>query len=129
MKTAIERRRFRRAELDVPVTIRPLGTEEAAEMAVTGQVKNVSLAGVYCHVRAPCLLRPGNHVTCSISIPLEQARWFPFSRVQGKGWVVRVEPLPVGRRAGETPAEEPLLGVAVAFMPDVTALGTIFSAQ
>jgi len=124
MKAVMERRRFRRAELDVPVSIRSWGQEETGE-AITGQVKNVSLAGVYCHVPAPSPLKPGQQVICSISVPPEQARWFPFSRVQGKGWVVRMDSVQTGRRAGEAPPDEPLLGVAVAFMPDVTALGTI----
>ena len=126
MKTAMERRRFRRAALDVPISIRPLGQEESAG-PVMGQVKDVSLAGVYCYTKTPCRLQPGERVVCSISISQEQTRQFPFSRLLGKGWVVRLEPVPVGRREGEHPPEdeETVLGLAVAFTPDVAALGTI----
>jgi len=125
MKTAGERRQFRRAELDVPVTIQALSTEGSVESAVTGQLKNVSLAGVYCYVKDPSTLKAGQQVICSLSVPPEQARLFPFSSVHGRGWVVRAEPVPMGRRAGESPTSEQLLGLAVAFAPDVTALGTI----
>jgi hypothetical protein len=125
MKTAGERRQFRRAELDVPVAIRVLDAEGAAETAITGQVKNVSLVGIYCYVKDPSTLKAGQQVICSLSVPPEQTRLFPFSSVHGRGWVVRAEPVPMGRRAGESPTSEQLLGLAVAFAPDVTALGTI----
>jgi len=127
MKTTMERRQFRRAEVDVPVAIRPLEQDGSPQTGavITCQVKNISLGGVFCYTQDPCPLKVGEQVACSITIPPEQARLFPFTRVLGKGRVVRLEPIPVGRRAGETPAEEPLLGVAVAFALDVTALGTI----
>ena len=127
MRSGVERRRFRRAELEgIPVVIRSL--EKPGNAApVTGEVKNASLAGVYCQVSAPCSLHPGDSVLSSIDIPSEHARAFPFARLAGKGLVVRVEPLPVGKRAGEVSADEPLLGLAVAFSSDATALGTIES--
>ncbi len=121
----IERRRSRRVELDAGlITIRQLKDgQEAAP--VTGQVKNVSLEGVLCHVKAPCALAKGDTVACSLSIPADQTRWFPFNRLLGNGLIVRVEPVASGRRAGENPSTEQLLGLAVAFAPNVTALGTI----
>lgn len=125
MKTGVERRQFRRAEVDVPVAIRAVPHEGASETLVSGQVKNVSLAGVYCYAKAPCPLKAGDSVTCSLAIPPEQARLFPFTRLVGKGWVVRVEPIQMGRRAGENQTDEELLGLAVAFAPDVTALGAV----
>ena len=126
MRSGVERRQFRRAEVDVPVAIRPVSPDEQpANSLITGQVKNVSLAGVYCYAKAPCPLKTGERVACSIVIPPEQTRAFPFARLVGDGWVVRVEPVPAGRRAGENPTDEQVLGLAVAFTPDVTALGTI----
>ena len=60
MRGSIDRRRFRRAELEAPVVIRAMNAEGAAEQTtVTGQAKNVSLAGLYCHVKGPCALAPG----------------------------------------------------------------------
>ena len=125
MKAGVERRRFRRAEVDVPVAIRPGGAGSASAALIEGQVKDISLAGFYCYMKAPCALKPGDMVSCSMTIPQEQARWFPFTRVVGKGSVMRIEPVPMGRRAGDTPSEEELVGAAIAFTPDVTALGSI----
>jgi hypothetical protein len=124
MKTAMERRRFRRADLEVPVSIRTLD-QGASAAPVIGQVKDVSLAGLYCYFKDPCPFASGERVACSISVPPEQARSFPFTRLAGKGWVVRREPLQPGRREGESQPGESLVGLAVAFMPDVTALGTV----
>ena len=127
MKTAMERRRFRRAELDVPVTIRQANQDHSAGEPIIGQAKDVSLAGVFCYVKAPCQLQVGESVVCSIAIPQEQARWFPFARILGKGWITRIKPIAVGRRGGDRIAEseDALLGLVVAFHPDVSALGTI----
>jgi len=124
MKTTMERRRFRRAELNVLMTMRLVNQDAEAE-PVIGQVKDISLAGAFCYTEAPCFLKLGDAVICSIAIPPEQARLFPFTRVLGKGWVTRLEPLLVGRREGERQPEEALLALAVAFSPDVAALGTI----
>lgn len=88
-------------------------------------VKNASLAGVYCYVKDGYSLKPGDQVVCSLAIPAEQLRLFPFTRLLGKGRVVRVEPIPTGRRAGESPSDQKLFGAAIAFAPDITALGTL----
>ena len=126
MKTLSERRQFRRAELDVTISIRPLAEEEGASTTVIeGRVKNVSLAGALCYVPTPCPLKTGQAVVCAVTIPLEQARLFPFARINGKGWIVRIAPAAAGRRSGDFTPGEQYLSVAVAFAPDVTALGTL----
>ena len=122
--SAIDRRRSRRADVDGAITLQ-LVKEGTLNALLTGQVRNVSLDGVLCHVKAPCELTKGDHVNCSLSIPQEQSRFFPFSRLLGQGVVVRVEPVISGRRAGETLASDQVVGLAVAFAPNVTALGTI----
>ena len=124
MKTATEQRQFRRAEVDAPLTIRLLD-QDALASPISGQVKNVSLAGVYCFVQDGYSLKQGDQVVCSLTVPAEQLRLFPFTRVLGKGRVVRVEPIPTGRRAGESPSGQKLFGMAIAFAPDITALGTL----
>ena len=126
MKTTVERRRFRRAELDVPVTIRPIGPPEEPEPEpLIGEAKNVSLAGVLCHVQAPCALTPGQSVMCTVEIPEELVKRFPFARLTGRGSVVRLEPVPAGRRAEDNRSEKQLIGLAIAFASDVTALGAM----
>ena len=127
MKTLSERRQFRRAELDVTISIRPIEDDGASSMTVIeGRLKNISLAGALCYVPTPCPLKTGQPVVCSVTIPLEQARLFPFARLNGKGWIVRIAPVATGRRSGDAVQQgEQLLSVAVAFAPDVTALGTL----
>ena len=132
----IERRQYRRAELEVPVTILVEDASvssaeegqkhpETSRTVVKGDLKNMSLAGFFAHVKSPCPLQPNSEVVCSVVIPSDEEVRFPFSRVAGKGWVVRLEPIPTGRRAGETKSSEQLLGIAVAFHPNVSALGRV----
>ena len=125
MSTVAERRRFRRADLDVTVALRPVGEKGPVGESVIGQLKDVSLAGLYCYANTPCSLQMRQEVVYALTVPMEQARFFPFTRLGGKGWVVRLEPITSGRRAGETPSAEQLVGVAIAFAPDVTALASI----
>ena len=125
MGTIVERRRYRRADVDVAADIRPAEEPASKGGAITGRVKNVSLAGMYCYVSAPCPLKQGQQVICSVSIPPEQARFFPFTRLMGKGWIARLDPVAAGRRAGESRGEEQVLAMAVAFAPGVSALGSI----
>lgn len=126
MRGEVERRRFRRATIEAPVVIR--ATDEKGAEVVTGHVKNVSLAGLLCHVNAPCSLAPGQAVTSSLSVSEEQARLFPFARLLGRGWVTRVEPIVTGKRAGEPASQDDSpVSVTVAFTPDLTALGMLES--
>jgi len=124
MKASVERRRFRRAELEVPVAIRAVGPPEDAEPLI-GEAKNVSLAGVYCHLQAPCALTPGQSVMCTVAIPEELVKRFPFARLTGRGSVVRLEPVREGRRADDNRSSKQLIGLAIAFAPDATALGAM----
>ena len=123
---ATERRQCRRANLNVSAEIRSVGVSGSTS-TLTCEVENVSLAGFYCLAKAPVPLKSGEAVMCSVVVPPEQAQVFPFRRLHGKGWIIRTEPVPTGRRTGESPADHPMLGVAVAFAPTVTALGTLES--
>lgn len=113
-----ERRRFRRAELSesIPVSLRPRAGE-VPPAEITGQVKNISLAGLSCSVPNSCGLQPGDEVSCQVLIPPSNRRNFPFQRILGRGTILRATP-----DASAAPASTTL---AVAFMPDVTAFGTI----
>lgn len=120
-----ERRQSRRARIEGPIEIRSAQGTSSSTDPIVGQVRNVSLSGVYCAVKEPCPLQLNEEVICSIRVPQEQTRAFPFNRIQGHGWVVRLDRIAVGRRAGESHTDEHLLGVVLAFSPDVTALSTI----
>ena len=127
MTSVIERRRHRRANLGLPVEMRPAADAGGKTPSVIGRLRNAGLAGFYCTVDDPSPFTIGQKIICSISVPPEEFRAFPFSRVMGRAWVVRVEPVPMGRREGEAPPGQPKLGMAVAFAPDVTALGSVRS--
>lgn len=125
MTSVIDRRRHRRADLGVPVDIRLAGDDGQSGEPLIGRIRNAGLAGFYCTVTSPCPLNVGDKIVCSFSVPSEDFRLFPFARVLGTGWIVRIEPIPMGRREGEAPPGQPMLGMAVAFAPDVTALGSV----
>jgi len=125
MRVAVERRRFRRADIGVPIAISPLGQAGQAAEPITGEVRDVSLAGVYCSVKSPCPLKAGDAVVYSVAVPADDTRIFPFRRLAGRGWVARLEPIPTGRREGEASQAEPEVGLAIAFTPNVTAFASI----
>ena len=81
-----------------------------------GETKDVSLAGVYFTTPAWQDVQPQEILTVSVSVPREQSRDFPFSRLAGRGRVVRVDAL-----SGETP-DERRLGIAVEFAEDLSIL-------
>lgn len=120
MRTGFERRQFRRAELDLPVAIRPLMPEGSAAPSLVGQVKDVSLAGMYCYVTKPAPVASGDTIACSISISADHAKLFPFTRIAGKGRVLRVDARL--RHGADALGNQERVGLAVAFAADVTAL-------
>jgi hypothetical protein len=120
-----ERRRSRRVDLpDVPVVIRPVNADDLPGQPVECQLRNVSLTGLSCLVPASVSLQPNDRVVCSVLIPRERTRTFPFTRLHGRGWVLRVEPTAPTRRAGDTTGGQTMLGMAIAFAPDASALAT-----
>ena len=110
-----ERRRHRRVPLSVHVLAKRMGADERGVFE-SGETKDVSLAGVYFTTPAWQDVRPQEVLTVSVSVPREQSRDFPFSRLAGRGRVVRVDAV-----SGETP-EERRLGLAVEFADDLTVL-------
>ncbi len=112
----LERRRHRRVSLDVPIILK---TPDAAGAPSTqeGRIINVSLAGGYCTV-APwsSLLRIGELLSFSITIPATHRTEFPYAELAGHGRIVRVQGLP------ETARGEKRMGIGFAFEDDVTGL-------
>ena len=113
--SVIERRRHRRVELPVTVSFRAVEQPSAA-VPIVGHAKDVGLAGVYVVVPGSVPLSAGSAVFYTVEIPAEQQRDFPFSRLMGKGWVVRVQPDQL-MEEGQSG-----VGVAIAFTDDATAL-------
>lgn len=126
---SVDRRRERRIALHVPIQIRRV--EDAASGPVEeGLTNNVSLAGVYFECRAELPLAPNEIVVASVSIPEGPLREFPFTRLAGRGRVVRVDALPAGAESHEAgrPAQAPggrRQGVALEFGEQLTMLSAI----
>lgn len=110
-----ERRRHRRVPLSVHVLAKRTAMGERGVFEA-GETKDVSLAGVYFTTPAWTDVQPQETLTISVSVPREQSRDFPFSRLAGRGRVVRVDRLPPQE------SEPPRVGVAVEFADDLTVL-------
>ena len=117
----IERRQHRRVGLEVQVELRTTDPAGVKSPPLAGRARNVSLAGFYAIMPAPFPLEPGTPVYCSVNIPEESRRQFPFMRLLGKGYVVRILP----HQPDEESDGHPEVGVAVSFAGDVTALGAM----
>ncbi len=118
-QSVVDRRRERRIGLAaVTVAIRNLDQKSASKSPITGRAHDVSLTGVLANVPAPFSLRPGTPVSCEITVPRESRKQFPFTRIVGEGWIVRVHQHE-SKDAGAS------ADVAIAFTGTATALGTI----
>jgi hypothetical protein len=113
----VELRRGRRVTLQASVLLKPAdaGPDAAFEERRVG---NISLAGVYFEIDGANPYAVEDVVMTSVAIPESQRRDFPFTRLIGRGRVVRVDTLPP--REGR-----PRFGVALQFGADVTALTTV----
>ena len=118
-RTGVERRRGRRANLKASLLIRRFGTSGLGP-AKEELAENISLAGVYFETEESSAYVAHDVVMTSVSIPDQHTRQFPFTRVAGRGRVVRVHELPV-----EDPSGRKRFGIALEFGDDVTALTAI----
>ena len=110
-----ERRRGRRVPVQAPLILRTPEQPSPQEHTVS----NVSLAGVYFETEELRSLALDTQVLASISIPEHQRRAFPFTRLAGRGRIVRIDELPP---QDDTPRR---YGVALEFGKDLTALTAI----
>jgi hypothetical protein len=113
----VELRRGRRINLQASVLLKPAAAGPAAPFDER-PVGNISLAGVYFETEGANPYTMGDIVITSVAIPESQRRDFPFTRLIGRGRVVRVAELPPqdGRKR---------FGIALQFGADVTALTTV----
>ena len=119
----LERRKQRRIQLEgVTVELRPLLDQPNGhrDAIIHGRVLDVNLTGVYAMIPEQPSFAIGSAMACTVTIPHELARRFPFARLLGKGWVTRVASHPT-----ETIDGHPAMGVAISFGGDVTALAAV----
>ncbi len=114
-----ERRRGRRVNLEVPLSVRRVESGQALSVAHE-LTKNLNLAGVYFETEHPESYASDGMFVVSASIPKELTGEFPFTLVEGLGRVVRMIPL-----AGANEGQQALAGVALELGEDVTALAAM----
>ena len=86
----VEKRRFKRLDLSLPMKIRrTLGNGK--EEALDGLTANVSFNGAYVVDMHLTDINPEDKLNISITVPKDETRDFPFSRIAGKARVIRVE--------------------------------------
>ena len=86
----VEKRRFKRLDLSLPMKIRrTLGNGK--EEALDGLTANVSFNGAYVVDIYLTNINPEDKLNISITVPKDETRDFPFSRIAGKARVIRVE--------------------------------------
>ena len=86
----LEKRRFRRLDLSIPMTLKRISSE-GKENTITGITNNISYNGTYVREANIKDLKPEDNLHISLSVPRDDTRDFPFSRLTGKARVVRVE--------------------------------------
>ncbi len=115
----VDRRRARRMNVQAPLWIRQAGSQ-SSDGSKQELTRNLGLAGVYFETNKPEGYQAGDVVIASVSIPEPETRRFPFTRLAGRGRIVRVIEL---SRSG--PTVEMQFGIALEFAQDVTALTAV----
>ena len=90
MSDFVEKRKFKRLDLSLPMKLRrTIGG--AIEEPVEAVTSNVSYEGAYLQDIDLGNIKPNDNLHISLSVPRDEARDFPFSRISGNARVVRVE--------------------------------------
>ncbi|MDO8603113.1 MAG: PilZ domain-containing protein [Candidatus Omnitrophota bacterium] len=88
MSDFVEKRRSRRLNLSLPMVLRRL-TGEGKEEVVEAVTSNVSYDGVCISDVDLKDIKPNDNLQITLSVPRDDSRDFPFSRIIGKARVVR----------------------------------------
>ncbi len=111
----MERRRFTRFHVLLPVQFRTLAEECGESYQGQGLTRDISLSGSFFYLSTPGPLKPGCLLSLTIAAPLPYLNGFGTSQFQAKGEVVRLEP---------PGAAGPDYGVAVNFLEGPSFLPT-----
>jgi hypothetical protein len=86
----VEKRRFKRLDMSLPTELRHFSSEGKGESS-EGKIVNISYNGAYVIDISLKNIKTDDTLTISLSVPRDETRDFPFSRIAGKAKVVRVE--------------------------------------
>jgi len=90
MSDFVEKRSSKRLNLSLPIKLRRVAEEGRGETVET-VTSNVSYNGAYISNINLKNLKPDENLHITLSVPREEARDFPFSRLIGNARVVRTE--------------------------------------
>lgn len=86
----MEKRKAKRFDLSLPITVKHI-TDEGKEKMLSCQTGNVSYGGAYVLDINIKDLKVNDSLQISLTVPREEARDFPFSRLAGSARVTRVQ--------------------------------------
>jgi c-di-GMP-binding flagellar brake protein YcgR len=115
MTSPLERRRFSRIQVALPVEYYTRLPDTGAPVQGRGVSRDISLCGAYFHVNSDTSFHPGQILSLTIAAPLPYLEGNDISHLQATGEVVRFEPA--------TPAR-PQPGVALNFLAGPTFCAT-----
>ncbi len=90
MSNFIEKRKFKRLDLSLPMKLKRF-TEKGGEEVIEAVTSNVSYNGACVRDFDPKDLKPCDNLHVTFSVPRDEARDFPYSRITGNAKVVRVD--------------------------------------
>ena len=111
MASPLERRRFNRITVTLPVAYHTRLPETDAPFQGQGVLRDISLGGTYFHVDSGISFQPGQILSLTVSAPLHYLEDTDLSHLQATGEVIRFDP--------PTP-NRPQAGVALNFLGGLT---------
>ena len=107
MASPLERRRFTRITVTLPVTYNTRLPDTDTPFQGPGILRDISLGGTYFHVDSGISFQPGQILSLTVSAPLHYLEDTDLSHLQATGEVIRFDP--------PTP-NRPQAGVALNFL-------------
>jgi c-di-GMP-binding flagellar brake protein YcgR len=115
MISPLERRRFNRITVSLPVAYHTRLPDTDAPFQGQGVLRDISLGGTYFHVDSGSSFQPGQILSLTVSAPLLYLQDTDLSHLQATGEVIRFDP--------PTP-NRPQAGVALNFLGGLTFCNT-----
>jgi len=113
MTSLLERRRFNRIFVSLPVEYQARLPDTDAPCQGQGCLRDISLSGIYFHIDSDASFQQGQILSLSIFAPLQYLEGNDISHLQATGEVIRFDP---------PEPNQPLGGVALNFLEGPTFL-------
>jgi hypothetical protein len=113
MASLLERRRFNRIFVSLPVEFQARLPDAEAPCQGQGCLRDISLSGIYFHIDSAINLQQGQILSLSIFAPLQYLEGSDISHLRATGEVIRFDPPAPNRPVG---------GVALNFLEGPTFL-------